>query len=215
MPSPDTILAGLSPIGNQWRWLATTWHLLLGALMVALAAGWRPSLRLTGSLLVAPLLSVSLVAWLSGNPFNGTLFAILSALLVAMVVRVADVVVRPASPGWLALALAFVAVGGTYPHFLETHSWTTYVYASPFGTLPCPTLLVVIGGTLIFPNLGSTSWRMVLALAGLLYGGIGVFRLEITLDWSLLLAAGVLGGTVVRDAVEAASLRGASCPSPH
>ena len=83
-PSPPN----LTTIANDWRWLAIAGRVLLGVSIVLFLAGWRPSIRLFGSLLAAPLLSVSLTAWLSGNPFNGTVFAILPAVLVTIAVRV-------------------------------------------------------------------------------------------------------------------------------
>ena len=43
-----------------------------------------------------------------------------------------------------------------------------YAYASPFGLLPCPTLSVVIGLTLIFGGLQSTAWSVLLIAAGVL-----------------------------------------------
>jgi hypothetical protein len=54
MPSPDTVLAGLTAIANDWRWIAITWHVLLGVSVVLFLAGRRPSVRVFGCLLVAP-----------------------------------------------------------------------------------------------------------------------------------------------------------------
>ena len=51
VPPPETILAGLAAIANDWRSLAIAWHVLLGVLLVLLLAGWRPSARLMGQLL--------------------------------------------------------------------------------------------------------------------------------------------------------------------
>jgi hypothetical protein len=121
-------------------------------------------------------------------------------VLVAAAVLFPNSAVRRASFAWVAPGVAFVVFGGTYPHFLLADSWSTYVYASPFGILPCPTLSIVIGSTLIFSNLGSASWNAALALTGLLYGVIGVFRLGLVLDSGLLLASGVLAVAWARDA---------------
>jgi hypothetical protein len=198
MPSPGTVVADLTTIANDWRWLATTWHVLLGVSIVLFLAGWRPSVRPLGILLAAPLVSVSLTAWLSGNPFNGTVFAILTAVLVAIAVHVRNTPVRVASLARVAPGLAVVAFGATYPHFVRAESWLTYLHASPFGILPCPTLSVLIGSTLIFSNLGSTSWSTPLAVTGLLYGVIGVFRLGVVLDLALLLASAILAVATAR-----------------
>ena len=72
----------------------------------------------------------------------------------------------------------------------DTEKWNTAIaYAAPFGLLPCPTLLVVIGTTLLIPNLHSKVWSCALVATGLLYGAVGVLRLDVVLDWSLLLAS--------------------------
>ena len=122
----------------------------LPQLLVTLLAGWRPSSRLIGHLLVAPLLSVSLVAWLSGNPFNGTAFGFSPRHFSARRHAFSKASVQLDSPAWVAPGVALIMFGWTYPHFSATDSWTTYLYASPFGLLPCPTLSVVIGITLLF-----------------------------------------------------------------
>ena len=199
MPSPDTVLAGLTTIANDWRWLAITWHALLAALFALLFAVWRPSTRLVVHLLIAPLVSVSLVAWLSGNPFNGSVFALLAATLLGTAVRFSNAPVRLASRFCVAAGVAFTVFGWTYPHFLRTDSWMAYLYAAPFGLLPCPTLSVVIGMALVWQSLRARVWSTALVVAGLVYGAIGVFRLGVALDWGLLFASAILAGAIVRD----------------
>jgi hypothetical protein len=199
VPSPETILAGLAAIANDWRWLAIAWHVLLGALLVMLLAGWQPPVRFMGQLFGAPLVSVSCMAFLSRNPFNGTVFAILAAVLVVTATGFPNTTVRLNSPNWVGVGAVSVLFGWTYPHFTRADSWTTYLYASPFGILPCPTLATVIGMTVIFSSLGSTAWSATLAGAGLVYGVIGVFRLDVVLDSGLLLASVVLCAATVRE----------------
>ncbi len=199
MPSAETILTGLTAIANEWRWLAILWHVFLGALLVTLFAGWRPSSRVMGYLLVAPLLSVSLLAWVSGNPFNGTVFAMLSATLAGAATRFPDTPVQLGSPAWIVPSAVLVVYGWTYPHFLRSDSWTTYLFASPFGIVPCPTLSVVIGLTLVFRTVRSSAWSTTLVVAGLLYGAVGVFRLDVQLDWGLLFGAATLAAASMRD----------------
>jgi hypothetical protein len=197
--APESILAGLTGIANDWHWLAVAWHILLVAGFVRLVAGWRPPTRLIGHLLVAPVLSVSLVAWLSGNPFNGTAFGVLAATLLSAARRFSKASVQLDSPAWAAPGVALILFGWTYPHFLTTDSWTTYLYASPFGLLPCPTLSAVIGTTLLFRDCRSSRWSTTLVVAGLLYGAMGVFRLGVVLDWGLLAASAVLAATLAHD----------------
>jgi hypothetical protein len=88
-----------------------------------------------------------------------------------------------------------------YPHFLVATDWAAYAYASPFGLLPCPTLLVLIGLTLVFGGLSSVGWNGVLAVAGVLYGAIGVFRLGVVLDVWLLVGGMLLGGLTIAELV--------------
>lgn len=199
VPSPDAVLIELGAIANDWRWLAFAWHLLFAALLLALSAGWRPRSRLFGLVLATPLISVSGVAWLSGNPFNGTMFAILAAALVWSVARFGNTSLTLARSPWVAAGIGVILFGWTYPHFVSTESWATYLYASPFGVLPCPTLALVIGITLIFRHLSGRPWRAALTVIGLLYGAIGVFRLGVLLDWGLLIASAALGAAIARD----------------
>lgn len=188
MPSAESILTGAAEIANNWRWMAVAWHVLLAALLLALLAGWRPSARVLGLLLTVPVLSVSVIAWISGNPFNGTVFAVLAGGLAGAAARLSKAHVRRAA-GWVVPGTMLVAFGWVYPHFLNTDSWSPYSYAAPFGLLPCPTLSVVIGVTLIFRDLDSTPWNVSLIAAGLLYGALGVFMLGVGLDVGLLTGA--------------------------
>jgi hypothetical protein len=205
--APESILAGLTGIANSWRWLAIAWHLLLAALLMGLVGGWRPSSRLIGHLLIAPLLSVSVLAWLQGNPFNGTAFAVLAAVLFRAANRFSRTSVQLDSAGWRTPGIALIVFGWIYPHFLTTGSWTTYVYASPFGLLPCPTLSVVIGFTLLFRDCRSTLWSTALVMAGLLYGVAGVFGLGVVLDTGLLAGSAILAGTLPRELPRRRSVR--------
>ena len=192
MPSPETILAGLAAIANDWRWLAMAWHVWVAVLLGLLVGGWRPSVRTAWRLLIAPLISVAVLAWRSGNPFNGTMFIGLAVVLGLESFGISRERARLASPAWIAGGAALVAFGSIYPHFLQADSPAAYVVASPFGLLPCPTLSVVIGSTLVFANLGSRRWSALLLMASVLYGAIGVFRLGVALDWGLFVGAALL-----------------------
>ena len=193
MPTADTILTGLTGIANDWRWLAAGWHAVLAGFVAMLVGGWRPSRRTAGVLLVTPVASVGAVGAFSGNPFNGAMFLALAVALAGAAARAGNVPVAYASRAWIARGGALVLFGALYPHFLETESWAAYLVASPFGLLPCPTLSVVIGMTLIFANLSPGLWNVALFAAGLLYAGIGVFGLGVALDWALFVATALLG----------------------
>ena len=201
MPTAESILSWATAVANDWRWLAALWHVALAASLIALVGGMRPSIRLAGYLLVLPAVSVSALAWVSRNPFNGLTFAFLALLLLGAATRLPVTrVTRARTPSQLAGA-ALVAFGWTYPHFLRTDSWTTYAYASPFGLLPCPTLSVMLGATLIVGGLHSTGWSVPLVVMGILYGWIGVFGLQVSLDVWLLAGAIALGMMVAADLI--------------
>jgi hypothetical protein len=192
MPAPDEILAGLKDIANTWQLLAVLWHLCLAIFVVLLLAGRRPSMRLAGILLVLPLLSVSIVAALSANPFNALLFGLASITLLVLCRKLPDQPVR-FSPLWIQLAgVILLAFGWVYPHFLETSSLLAFLYAAPTGLIPCPTLSAVIGIALLLDGLGSRAFSLVLGVTGMLYGVIGVWRLDVAIDWFLVAGSALI-----------------------
>ena len=189
MPSSDEILNSLSTIANQWQLLAIVWHIYFGVLAAGLVFGLRPSRRTGGVLLALPLLSVSVLAWMSANPFNGTMFAIAAVALIVIALRQPDAQLRIA-PTWAVVAGALMYLfGWVYPHFLDTVSFVPYLYGAPVGLVPCPTLSIVIGLSLVVAGLNSRAWSVVLGAMGVFYGVFGAFRLGVTIDVVLLLGA--------------------------
>ncbi len=81
MPEPSVILEGLTRIASNSLILAVIWHVVFGLAITGLIAGWRPSRKLAAAILAVPLLSVSILAWIYKNPFNGTVFLIFAILL--------------------------------------------------------------------------------------------------------------------------------------
>ena len=200
MPTAEVVLSWATSVANDWRWLAIFWHIALGAFLIA-AVRARLSERLAARLLVLPIVSVAILATVSGNPFNAVAFAILAIALLRFTWCLPRRQASVASRKWLLAGGPLLAVGWLYPHFLVTSTWTAYAYASPFGLLPCPTLLVVIGVTLAFGGFRSAGWKVVLAVAGLAYGVIGVLRLRVVLDAWLLVGAIVLAALVVAERI--------------
>lgn len=189
MPAPEQILSSLSAIANRWQMVAIMWHILFALFVAGLAFGWRPSKRIAGVLLALPLISVSVFAWLSANPFNGLLFAAAAIALLWIAARLPQEQVQIA-PLWLAgLGGLMVVFGWVYPHFLLTTSWIPYLYAAPTGLIPCPTLSIVIGLSLMMGNFESRGWSLTLAVMGLFYALFGAFRLGVMLDLGLLAGA--------------------------
>ena len=214
MPTASEILSTATVIANEWRWLAVSWHLAMGASAIALASGWRPSKRLAGLLITPLLISVSVLAWWSSNPFTGIVFLLMAGALAALSARVPMERIR-IGPRWIAaVGISLMTLGWLYPHFLNTASWVTYLYAAPLGLLPCPTLIAAIGFALVVDGLSSRPWSMVLAGVGLVYGTIGVFTLGVTIDVALLAGAIVLMGLAIGGST-CKGIRATSNPGPR
>ncbi len=192
MPTAEQILTGLREIANTWEIVAIFWHVYFGVMILVLASGVRPPKRIIGLLLGLSILSVSVIAWLVSNPFNGTGFAIVGLAFLYATIRLENESIRIGSKWPLIAGTALFLVGWIYPHFLDTASYFSYLYAAPVGTIPCPTLLIVIGSILMLDGLGSRPLCTILGTAGCLYGLMGVLYLHVALDWFLILASVIL-----------------------
>jgi hypothetical protein len=197
MPSSETILEGLTTIANAWRALSLGWHLVFGILALLVVSGSRPSKPLVALLLATPVVSVSALAWIEANPFNGIIFAILAVALVRIALSLPRDPIAVEPGPLLVFGTVLVGFGWTYPHFLEANSWTSYLYAAPLGLVPCPTLSLLVGVSLIVGSFESKAWANTVAAAALVYGLIGVFTLGVAIDAVLLAGAIVLGGHAV------------------
>ncbi len=190
MPGQQEIVDGLSRIASGFLPLAVLWHLVVATALVTLVRGaWRPGRRAAGALLALPVLSVSTAAWTTGNLFNGALL-----LVVAGVLAIAAAIEPPGpirrGPAWaVAAGSAAIALAWAYPHFLTTQPMWAYLFAAPIGLVPCPTLMLVLGFGLVGGGLGSRTWSLTAASAGLFYSLFGMFRLGVWLDAGLLLAS--------------------------
>ena len=138
-------------------------------------------------LLCLPVVSVSILAMYSGNPFNGTLFAILAILIIIFGLKASSQPLTVSQVTFLVIGILMIAFALLYPHFLESDSIVKYLYASPVGLIPCPTLSLLIGFALVFNGFGSNALTISLIVYGLFYGLFGVFRLGVTLDIGLII----------------------------
>ena len=189
MPTPAEILNGLSTIANEMVIVAVIWHVLAALAIIGIVLGWRPSKKLGASLLALPLLSVSILAWIHNNPFNGAVFLLFAVILGIIGFRLPDKKTQKA-PAWaLIFGALMIAFGWVYPHFLENGSWLKYLYAAPMGLIPCPTLSFTIGFAMIANGFSSRVWSIVLVVIGIFYGLFGAFRLGVHLDFALLAGA--------------------------
>ena len=185
----DEILAAAATIANEWRTLAVAWHLVAAG---SLAALWRRRIeaRSVAGFLAWMVWSVAMMAWWSGNPFNATVFGVTGVLMIVIAAEGFRAGIDGASPPDAAAGAIMCAFGWVYPHFLTGPAWQ-YAFAAPLGLLPCPTLAFIIGVSLLTGSFGSTRWAALFGALGLSYGGIGVFVLDVTIDW-MLIASGVL-----------------------
>ena len=185
------ILTAAAAIAAEWRWLAITWHAVFALVLAAILAcniRDRRGLAITAAL---PFTTVAALAWWSGNPFNGTVFTVFAITLVAIAARLPASPIAIGAPPALWAGAGCCALAWSYPHFLSG-TWTQYFYAAPLGLLPCPTLALCVGLSLITQGFGSMRWTIVVFAASITYGVIGVFALGVTLDWALIAGAMML-----------------------
>ena len=189
MPDAQSILSNLRLIANDRIAGAVAWHAAVALCGLALVLGWRPSRRLAGLLLSAPVASVGIVAFMYGNPFNGAMFGAIAAVLVGIASRLGPDEAQGGTTVDRIAGAAMIAFSWFYPHFLDARPPATYLYAAPMGLIPCPTLALVIGFSLVSGGLASRAWSFTLAAAGLFYGLFGFFRLRVGLDFFLVAGA--------------------------
>jgi hypothetical protein len=137
-------------------------------------------------LLCLPVISVSVLAWSYNNPFNGTLFAILAILILAFSFKADGMQISFSSWPFILFGIIMIAFGFVYPHFINARSLFEYLYASPAGLIPCPTLSILIGIILLFNPLGSPVITWSFIVFGLFYGLFGVFKLGVSIDLFLI-----------------------------
>lgn len=132
------------------------------------------------------LMSVSVFASLQDNLFNAAVFAFLVimslyAMLKSNTEKIAGDRSRPDIIG-----LLLIIFGLVYPEFLKTNSLIEYSYTSPTGLIPCPTLSVLTGFSLMYKGFRSQLWSVTIGIAGMFYGLMGVFYLGMYIDWVLV-----------------------------
>lgn len=192
MPTAAEIVRELTAIANRWIALAIVWHVAILALFGALASGWRPDRRTAGLMLAALTASVAVVAAFAGSLFNASIFAVITGALVFLAVRTSPPPPDQGRPRWAAIVGSMlVGFGFVYPHFLD-RSAAMYLVAAPVGVVPCPTLAVVVGFTLIARDLQTRARCWTLVTAAAFYALFGAFRLGVLLDIGLLAGAGAL-----------------------
>ena len=191
-PTPEEIISNLTELENAWRPLAIIWHIYFAAFAIAFLYGVRPSKRISGVLLALPFASVSILAWSIMNPVNGIAFALISILLIGVSVKLPQEKAQIAPLSAMIPGILMFIFGWIYPHFLDPSSSLSFLHSSPVGIIPCATLSIGIGITMILKSLGSRKTTVILGISGILYGITGVVQLGVTIDLILLLGSIVL-----------------------
>lgn len=186
---PAEILRTLGELARRWWPLATAWHAYVVALGVAVIAGWRPPRRLAAVLILLPVASVAVMAFLTANLFTSIFLGGYVGAAGAVVVRMPARRIRIGEPRRVLSGTIFLLFGFVYPHFLGHAAWLKYLYAAPLGIVPCPTLAGAIGASLVLDSLGARSWSLLLGATSGFYGVFGALRLGVSLDWVLVAAA--------------------------
>jgi hypothetical protein len=192
MPEKTQILNSLQSIANQYSFVAIIWHVVILIFFILLFFRVVATQRTTGILISLPLISVAVFAWMSGNPFNGSVFTLFAVLVLIFGFRVPVIPLETSRLPFLIIGILMIIFGLVYPHFLENGSPVRYLFAAPTGLIPCPTLSLVIGLALIFSGFNSQAMMLTLVVAGLFYGIFGAFRLGVMLDLFLLFGTGSL-----------------------
>lgn len=186
MLKSEEIITGLQTIVNEYSLFSIVWHVVFYVCIAALIAKWRPSNLLFALLICLPALSVAVFAWLSGNPFNGSLFILLAILILIFGLKASVQPINISQFPFVVAGILMIVFGLIYPHFIETNSVFKYLYASPVGLIPCPTLSILIGLVLLFNGFGSHAITLTLVVFGLFYGIFGVLKLGVYLDFFLV-----------------------------
>ena len=189
MPTPEEILNGLAVAANRFTTLSIAWHILVLIILILLMTGRKFNTKHIAAGMAVLLLSVGIVSVLISNPFNAIMFALAALLFGIMTLKFKP---EPLGLKWDLISIAgllMVIFGFFYPHFLEGTAFYRYIYAAPLGLIPCPTLSMFIGLSLMFHGFQSKKWMITAALFGLFYGLFGVLRLKVYLDIVLIAGA--------------------------
>jgi hypothetical protein len=182
MPKTEEIINGLRTIVNGYSTFAIIWHAVFYLLLGALLLRWQPSNKLLSLAICLPVISVAVFAWLSGNPFNGLLFSVFTVLIIIFGFGASNQPIQTSQLVFVIIGILMIVFGLVYPHFINADSFLKYLYASPVGLIPCPTLSILIGFLLLYNGFGSQSLILTFVAFGLFYGLFGVLKLAVYLD---------------------------------
>lgn len=192
----NIIMNFIQMVAGKYPVLSAALHVLVIALTILLfIPRFNQKRAAFNGVLVVLFASVASIAIINGNPFNGGFFAVLFAIAIIELFRrrneIKTVVFSKDTQGTNvknALCIAFIFFGLVYPHFVDTNP-ALLIFLSPTGTIPCPTLIVILGLLNLFYPSVSKGVYTVTTLMAVFYGVTGVFLLQVYFDIPLMVIA--------------------------
>ncbi len=186
--NPDSVLNYLEMISNKNIYLNLTMHMItmLSVASLYFISSQKMRTKLFNGLILILTASVTVNAFINGNPFHLVTFAVLTGVALMELVKEKNKVIVPSKSVRTGIALMFLLLGIWYPEFVATN-YFAHLLLSPMGIIPCPTLIVILSLFAFNPQgIGKLEYITVLTM-GVVYALIGVFVLKVYLDIVLLL----------------------------
>lgn len=182
----ESILNYLSMVSNQNIYLNLIMHVItfLSIPSIFLLKNKRMQKAVFNGLVFILTLSVTVNAFINGNPFHLATFAILSIIALRELIGRNQVVISASNNVTIFVAFIFLFIGVWYPEFVHTTP-LAMLFISPMGIVPCPTLIVIL--SLFSLNSSGISKIQYIAtiIIGAVYAVIGVFLFKVYLDAAL------------------------------
>lgn len=191
MPTPEHILRSLEYLANNYMAIGVMWHVIIILLLTFYIPRKQVSSRLYYGVPALLFLSVSLLALTILNFFNALVYFGLSVLFLRKSIITGDYRFEINKSFIFRLsAFTLILSGLIYPHFIDANL-LVYIIASPTGVIPCPTLLLASGISLLFVHRDHKSVFYILIAVNLIFGFIGIFVLGVYIDILLIAASSV------------------------
>lgn len=185
--NPESVLNYLSMVSNQNIYLNLIMHVItfLSIPSIFLLQNIRMQKVVFNGLVCILTLTVTVNAFINGNPFHMATFAILSVIaFIELIFGRHQVLISASNNATIFIVFIFLFIGVWYPEFVHTNS-LAMLFVSPLGIVPCPTLIVVLSlFTLNSSGIGKLQYFATIII-GAVYALIGVFILKVYLDAAL------------------------------
>jgi len=184
--SSEQILAGLQMTVDTYSGLRVVHHLFLIVVFIFFIFFKEKVSRLVSLYILLAFLTIFLTSLAPiRNIFYLIVFGFLTILAILEFLNPKnDYSMKGAPTINIIIALVAGFLGFWYSHFVE--GYFKALYASPYGVIPCPTLLVILSFFLVFYPYTNRFFHWVLAIVGLFFGFFGLFVLKVRIDLALL-----------------------------